>query len=268
MKKIDFNSALSTIMELAISQNNTLRDEQIHDVFDEILEDKAQYAPIYEYFKQRNIRIFGNSDDDNATEKNVKSEDCKVNSEKTAASDKKKSKKEQTEEEIFYDMYMKDVAKVRSKTSKQVSELLKKSMNGDKEARNTIIEHYLKLVITISEQFTGREVRTSDLVQEGNLALIECVDSYNGQDNFSQYLISHISQAMQNAIDEEAGSAQIGSHLVERVNALSDATTDLFEKLGREATLEEICQYMSLPEDEVRTAMKISLDALTINDRE
>lgn len=255
MKKLDFNSALSALMELAISQNNTLTDEQIHDAFESILESDSQFSHIYEYLKQRNIKV---DDGTSSASPDV--------SEKLSKEPTKKSKKDLTEEELFYDMYIKDVSKVRNKTSKQINSLLEKSMNGDKAARNTIIEHHLKLVVTISEQFAGKGVRTSDLIQEGNLALIECVDSYNGQDNFGQYLIAHISQAMQNAIDDEAGSAQIANHLVERVNALSDATTDLVEKLGREATLEEICEYMSLPEEEVRAAMKISLDALAIDE--
>lgn len=256
LKKLDFNSALSALMELAISQGNSLTDKQIKDTFEGILESEDQFLHIYSYLKERNIKIASE------TKESISEVSTKTAPKKT------KSKKDLTEEELFHDMYMKDVSKLRNKSDKEVNKLLEKSMNGDKTARNTIIEQHLKLVITISEQFAGKGVRTSDLIQEGNLALIECVDSYNGQDNFSNYLISNISHAMQNAIDEEAGSAQIATHLVERVNALSDATTDLVEKLGREATLEEICEFMSLPEEEVRAAMKISLDALTINDRE
>ncbi len=257
LKKLDFNSALSTLMEIAISQGNSLTDKQIKETFCEILESEEQFSHIYSYLKERNIKISLENEKDISEDPTEK-----------VKTDTVKSKKDLTEEELFNNMYMKDVSKLRGKSDKELNKLLEISMNGDKTARNTIIEQYLKLVITISEQFEGKGVRTNDLIQEGNLALIECVDSYNGQDNFSTYLISHISHAMQNAIDEEAGSVQIANHLVERVNAISDATTELVEKLGREATLEEICEFMSLPEDEVRAAMKISLDALTINDRE
>ncbi|MBE5939451.1 MAG: sigma-70 family RNA polymerase sigma factor [Lachnospiraceae bacterium] len=250
MKKIDFNTALSALMELAISQGNSLTDKQIKETFDGILEDDSLYSHIYEYLKQRNVTV---------TDKDIA--EPKV---QPVTSDKPKT--ELTEEDVFYNMYIKDISKIRSKNEKQIATLLEKCMSGDKDARNSLVEHHLKLVVTISEQFEGKGVRTSDLIQEGNLALIYSIDSYNGQDNFSRYLISNISHAMQNAIDEENGSAQIANHLVERVNALSDATTDLVEKLGREATIEEICEYMSLPEDEIRAAMKISLDALTIEE--
>ena len=43
---------------------------------------------------------------------------------------------------------------------------------------------------------------------------------------------------------------------------------ELAEKLGREATIEELCEYMSLSEDEIRDIMKMSLDAMSINPNE
>lgn len=67
---------------------------------------------------------------------------------------------------------------------------------------------------------------------------------------------------MNNAIQNEIGALRTASHITQRANAVSDATTELAEKLGREATLEELCRHLSLPEDEVREILKISLDAL------
>ena len=65
-------------------------------------------------------------------------------------------------------------------------------------------------------------------------------------------------------INEELSVNRIASHAADRANAISDATTELAQKLGREATLEELCEYMSLSEDEVRDVMKMSIDAMTI----
>ena len=70
--------------------------------------------------------------------------------------------------------------------------------------------------------------------------------------------------AMKDAINEELSVNRIASHAADRANAISDATTELAQKLGREATLEELCEYMSLSEDEVRDVMKMSIDAMTI----
>ena len=45
---------------------------------------------------------------------------------------------------------------------------------------------------------------------------------------------------------------------------VSNATTHLAEKLGREATIEEVCEYTNLSEDVVREVMKMSLDAINV----
>jgi len=180
----------------------------------------------------------------------------------------------------FADMYSKEVAKI-SPGKIKIDSLVNKYLEGDDSIRNILVEQHLKLVITISDQFDGHGVRKADLIQEGNLGLIEAVDSYKKEFQntfshkdsdepapFNQYIISAISKSMQNLVDMETGNSHIGEHLVERVNALSRATEDLAEKHGRPATLKELCEYLSLSEDEVLTVMKISLDALTLNEED
>ena len=56
----------------------------------------------------------------------------------------------------------------------------------------------------------------------------------------------------------------MSNHLADQVNALNDASTELAKELGREATLEELCERLALSTDEVKELMKISIDALTV----
>ena len=112
----------------------------------------------------------------------------------------------------------------------------------------------------------GQGVKRGDLIQEGNLGLIEAIMNYDHKTDFDEFIVKFIENAMKDAIDEELGMNRIAEHAADRANAISDATTELAQKLGREATIEELCEYMSLSEDEIRDVMKMSLDAMTINE--
>ena len=130
--------------------------------------------------------------------------------------------------------------------------------------KKRLSEANLRLVVSIAKRYVGRGMLFLDLIQEGNLGLIEGIMNYDHSLDFDTFVGTYIEKAMQDAIDEELSINRISNHAAERANAISDATTELAQKLGREATLEELCEYMSLSEDEIRDVMKMSLDAMTI----
>ena len=67
---------------------------------------------------------------------------------------------------------------------------------------------------------------------------------------------------MTKLILEQDGSSKIGNHVADRANLLDRASRELSEKLGKAPTLQELAEYVSLPEDEVQRIMQISLDAM------
>ena len=71
---------------------------------------------------------------------------------------------------------------------------------------------------------------------------------------------------MEKAVFQELGSSRTSDHLVERINALNDASTEMAKELGREATLKELSDRLALSEEEIKELMKISIDALTIDE--
>ena len=105
-------------------------------------------------------------------------------------------------------------------------------------------------------------------MQEGNLGLMEGVMTYHGNADlleFHDHLIASIKNAMHDAILEQNTASRIDSHVADRANELDRASISLSKELDRTPTLEELAKYLSLPEDEVERIMKMSLDALTID---
>ena len=176
--------------------------------------------------------------------------------------------KQETEEaKSFYNMYMKELKGISSEEDRR-EDMLTGHLNGDKVCTKVLTESYLAEVIRLSEEYLNSPLGKSDLVAEGNLALYEAVIGYSGSNNiheFEKIIFNNVRKSIERAVFEELGSSRTSSHLVERINALNTASTELAEELGREATLEELSERLALSEEEIKELMKISIDALTID---
>ena len=257
-KKKEFNEALTELVELANVSANKLNKEQIHMYFKDILEDESKYEFIYEYLRGQKIEI-----EDLNEERNQET----VNKEKNI--DGKITKREETEEaKKIYSMYIDEVKNVE-KGIIDYEKLLEQVIAKDEAAIKMVTEIYLDDVIDIADKYEDSPMTHSDIVAEGNLALFEGIVKYKGKTNqmeFEEYIFDYIRRQIEKAIFEELGMDRTSNHLVERINALNDASTELAKKLGREASLEELSKELSLPEDEIKSLMKISIDALTIDE--
>lgn len=256
-KKLEFNEALSALIEYATVNGNEVSTETVHTYFDGILDNEDMYDAVYKYLAESKIKITDKEITINAPES-----EC-GHLEHSHCLDEPSE-----EEKMFLEMYMRDLDDIPDVSPEQKALLIEKGCRGDRTAFNDLIEACLPQVVAITEKFLNKGVKKSDLIQEGNLGLIEGIMNYNFSGDFDSFVEKYIENAMQDAIDEELGMHRIAEHAADRANAISDATTALAEKLGREATIEELCEYMSLTEEEIRDIMKMSLDAMTINPNE
>ena len=261
-KKLEFNDALSALIEYATVNGNELTTENVHTYFNDILDSEDKYAAVYKYLADNKIRI---TDLDMSTLASISNCDECGSEDSTSDHDHDHHHGDSSEEEkMFLEMYMKELDDVPVLTPEEKSVLIEKGCRGDRDAFSRLIEAYLPTVLEYVERFMGQGVRRGDLIQEGNLGLIEGIMNYDHSIDFDTFVGVYIEKAMQDAINEELSINRISNHAAERANAISDATTELAQKLGREATIEELCEYMSLSEDEIRDVMKMSLDAMTI----
>lgn len=277
-KKLEFNEALSALIEYATVNGNEISTETVHTYFEGILDNEEMYEAVYKYLAESKIKITDRDmsaitgsgpDFDSAVTKDSDSDNSNDNCNSNSHQGHSHSHDEPSEEEkMFLEMYMKDLSDIPAVSPEQKSLLIERGCRGDRDAFSSLIEACLPQVIAITEQYVNKGVRKSDLIQEGNLGLIEGIMSYDFEQDFDSFVENYIKRAMQDAIDEELGKHRIAKHAADRANAISDATTELAEKLGREATIEELCEYMSLSEDEIRDIMKMSLDAMSINPNE
>jgi RNA polymerase primary sigma factor len=95
--------------------------------------------------------------------------------------------------------------------------LAKKMAEGNKRAKDRLIEANLRLVVSIAKRYTGRGMSFLDLVQEGNLGLIKGVEKFNYERGYklSTYATWWIRQSVTRALADQARTIRIPVHMVE-----------------------------------------------------
>lgn len=176
------------------------------------------------------------------------------------------------EEKAYFQMYLQDLRAVTPCTAEEAELLAERLISGDDLVIGRLTEGHLHLVLEIAREHAGRGVLIGDLVQEGNVELMQALnDLLSGggilAGGLNEYLRERIGRAMKQSISALAGHKRVGDRLAHETNRLLAATMDFEEENGREATLEELAEKVGLPPEQVRELIQISLDAAALGDR-
>src|SRR5438105_6989050 len=165
-------------------------------------------------------------------------------------------------------LFLRDAGRHPLLTAAQEVELAKRIERGDVEAKQTMIQSNLRLVVSIAKNYRNQGLPFLDLIQEGTLGLIRAVEKFDWRRGykFSTYATWWIRQAVARALADKARTIRMPVHIVERLQKMNRAERSLWAELGREPTLEEIADEANLPVSqarEVRAAARAStsLDA-------
>lgn len=135
----------------------------------------------------------------------------------------------------------------------EVKELIRRSQDGDQDARNTIAEKNMRLVWSIVQRFLNRGYEADDLFQIGCIGLLKSVDKFDLSYDvkFSTYAVPMIIGEIQRFIRDD-GTVKVSRSLKETGNKVRKKRDELSKKLGRDPTVNEIAEALDLmPEDVV-----------------
>lgn len=141
------------------------------------------------------------------------------------------------------------------------------------ETRRKMIESNLRLVVSIAKRYKNMGLEMTDLVQEGNIGLMQAVERFDPRRNlkFSTYATWWIRQAITRALSQKSRTIKVPINKLEMVRVATRAKNKLAEQLGREPTTKEVAKKVGASAKQVDTAMKSiphleSLDALAVED--
>ena len=135
--------------------------------------------------------------------------------------------------------------------------LIKSAHEGDKKARDTLIEENIGLVWSIVKRFQNRGVEMEDLFQIGSIGLIKAVDKFDlsYEVQFSTYAVPMITGEIKRFLRDD-GILKVSRSLKEMAQKAYGVREALEKQKGREPTVSEIAEEMDVPVEELMLAME------------
>ncbi len=158
-----------------------------------------------------------------------------------------------------------NTADIKVLTNEEMVFLFKKMQNGDKTAKEELINGNLKLVLSILKKFNNRTDNMDDLFQVGCVGLIKAIDNFDLKHKvrFSTYAVPMILGEVKRYLRDN-NSLRIARSIKDIAYKALTMREQLTNQMGREPTMEMIAKELELPEYEVSDAIDSMKDTISM----
>ena len=169
--------------------------------------------------------------------------------------------------------YLQEVSREGMITADEEVELAQKIKDGDEFALNKLVRANLRFVISVAKQYQNTGLTLEDLINEGNLGLIEAAKRYDHTKGFKfiSYAVWWIRQSILKAAADNSRTIRLPHNRLGEIQKINKASSEFEQTMEREPTDEELSEILDMDLEKVQNSRKMSkkqasLDAPMAND--
>jgi RNA polymerase primary sigma factor len=165
--------------------------------------------------------------------------------------------------------YLKQIAKFPPLKQDEEKELGKQVQKGNKKALLKLVESNLRFVVSYGKKYRGMGLSLPDLINEGNLGLIEAAKRFDPDKNvkFISYAVWWIRQAIIHALTKYSRIYHIPQKLSDQISEMKKIKTQLKKDLNRDPTREETAKRMKINVEDVEDLEILEEKDISLSDK-
>jgi len=154
-------------------------------------------------------------------------------------------------------IYLRDIQRTPLLNAEEEKALARKVEQGDRAARNKMIEANLRLVVKIAKRYLNRGLPFLDLIEEGNLGLMKAVERFSLEKEcrFSTYATWWIRQSIERALVNQSRTIRLPVHVSDDISRMLKVSRQMSQELHREPSVQELAETMQIKPMHIRRLM-------------
>lgn len=164
-------------------------------------------------------------------------------------------------------IYLKEINRIPLLSREDEEKYATLAAQGDKEAREILIKSNLRFVVNVAKKFRNKGLPMSDLINEGNIGLINAIEKYDVTRgyHFISYAVWWIRQAILKAIGEKSKMIRLPLNRFGELVQIDKARKVMYETLGREPDASEIAEHLNMDRRDVAELLNISREYVSLD---
>jgi RNA polymerase primary sigma factor len=163
---------------------------------------------------------------------------------------------EEERDEQFFNLYRHDLRSVKKYSSEELEELVKDHVAN----REILTSAFLRDVVRWIEPYRESGVYVCDLVQEGNLGLMEGMLSFSGGSlaDLKKHLKQSVTEAVMAAVSTQEDQDNVAMKILGRVNGVNECAREMSQNLGRKVKIAELANKLNMTVEEIQEINELS----------
>ncbi len=242
-----FMRILLKLAEYAQENGGVLRKSEVDGSFSEMELSKAQYDLIYRYLLEKKISIQGiclapsNVDDTPSGEEGDGSKDSR-----------------------YLNLYFKELDGLESLSEDERLSLAMRLLSGDETIMSRLLNASLFEVVSIAREYCGQGGYLEDVIQEGNIALMQVLKEMTGKGQLEEplaYIREYVRCAIAEYIDGQVTDNDEQERVIAKLGLLHEAAKHMAKENGVLPDAQELANFSKLPVEEVKDLVRLSKNA-------